>query len=43
MRNLDGAVAKKQVFGGEGKLCGKGYQTFALCGGLFSFQLRGNV
>lgn len=32
-----------QVFGGEGMVCGEGWQTFALCGGLFSFQLWLNV
>jgi hypothetical protein len=34
-------VARKQVFGSEAKLVGKGCQTFALCGGVFvSNQLR---
>jgi len=32
-----GAVERKQVFGGEAKLAGKGCQTFALCGGVFVF------
>jgi len=32
-----GAVEKKQVFGSEARLAGKGSQTVALCGGVFVF------
>jgi len=32
-------VERKQVFGSEAKLAGKGCQTVALCGGVFVFCL----
>jgi len=35
--NEAGAVGKKQVFGSEARLTGKGCQAFALCGGVFVF------
>ena len=34
-----GAVARKEVYGSEARLAGKGCQTLALCGGVFIFCL----
>jgi hypothetical protein len=38
--NEAGAVARKQVFGSEARLAGKGCQTFALCGWVFVFSFQ---